>query len=127
MVRHSFTPEQANRTLPLVKRIVGDLLAKGQELRALARRPNDAASVERAPVLEREIRDLLGELERIGCSYKDWGFEHGLVDFPGEIDGARVLLCWRSDEAEVSWYHPHDAGFAGRKPIPERLLPPRER
>ncbi|MCC6408431.1 MAG: DUF2203 domain-containing protein [Planctomycetes bacterium] len=127
MVRHVFTPEQANRTLPLVKRIVGDILEKGRELRALARRPNDAVSVERAPLLEREVRELLAELERIGCSYKDWGFEHGLVDFPGEIDGERVLLCWRSDEAEVSWYHLADTGFAGRVPIPERLLPPRAR
>jgi hypothetical protein len=126
VVRHLFTPVQANRTLPLVKRVVGDLLDKGRELRDLARRPNESGSVERAPVLEREVRELLTELERIGCSYKDWGFEHGLVDFPGEIDGERVLLCWRSDEEEVSWYHLPETGFAGRRPIPERLLPPRE-
>lgn len=125
MVRHLFTPEQANRTLPLVKRIVGDLLAKGRELRELARHPNEVHAVERAPLIERELRELVVELERIGCSYKDWGFEHGLVDFPGEIDGERVLFCWRSDEPEVGWYHTPDAGFAGRKPIPERLLPPR--
>ncbi|MCE9593957.1 MAG: DUF2203 domain-containing protein [Planctomycetes bacterium] len=125
MVRHLFTPDQANRTLPLVKRVVGDLLDKGRELRDLARRPNESGSVERAPVLEREVRELLIELERIGCSYKDWGFEYGLVDFPGEIDGERVLLCWRSDEHEVSWYHLPETGFAGRRPIPERLLPPR--
>jgi hypothetical protein len=125
VVRHLFTPEQANRTLPLVKRIVGDLLAKGRELRELARHPNEVHAVERAPLIERELRELVVELERIGCSYKDWGFEHGLVDFPGEIDGERVLFCWRSDEPEVGWYHTPDAGFAGRKPIPERLLPPR--
>ncbi|MCK6444941.1 MAG: DUF2203 domain-containing protein [Planctomycetes bacterium] len=125
MVRHSFTPEQANRTLPLVKRIVADVLEKGRELRELARRANDASAIERVPVLERELRGLLTELERIGCSYRDFGFEHGLVDFPGEVDGESVLLCWRSDESEVAWYHTPDGGFAGRKPIPERLLPPR--
>lgn len=125
MVRHSFTPEQANRTLPLVKRIVADVLAKGRELHELSRRADDAHAVERVPVLERELRGLLAELERIGCSYRDWGFEYGLVDFPGEVDGEAVLLCWRSDEPEVAWYHTSDGGFAGRKPIPERLLPPR--
>ncbi len=122
MARHLFSPAQANKTLPLVRRIVDDILAKGRELRRLARRPNDVESVENAPILEREVRELLAELERVGCSYRDWGFEYGLVDFPGELDGKRVLYCWRSDEREVLWYHLPEAGFAGRQPIPEHLL-----
>lgn len=124
MVRHSFTPAQANRTLPLVKRIVADVLAKGRELRELSGGSQAATVGERVPVLERELRGLLGELERIGCSYRDWGFEYGLVDFPGELDGEAVLFCWRSDEPEVAWYHTPEGGFAGRRPIPEKLLPP---
>ncbi|HVS12041.1 MAG TPA: DUF2203 domain-containing protein [Planctomycetota bacterium] len=125
MSRRSFTPAEANRTLPLVRRIVVDVLARGSEARALADNvePGEVETAQaRLRVLELEIRDLLEELERIGCSYKDWGFETGLVDFPGEIDGRSVLLCWRSDEESVRFYHAPDAGFAGRKPIPRRLL-----
>ena len=43
--------------------------------------------------------------------------ETGLVDFPGEIDGRSVFLCWRLGEDEVAWYHEENAGFATRKPL----------
>jgi len=122
MVRKRFTPADANRTLPLVKRIVADLLERGRELRALPPKATDPTSRQRAREVEAEIRDLLSELERIGCSYKDWGFDVGLVDFPAQIGGQEVLLCWRSDEPQVAWYHEPEAGFAGRTPIPEALL-----
>jgi len=125
MARRTFTPGQANRTLPLVRRIVADVLARGSEARALVERI-EAGEAEgpqaRLRVLDLELRELMEELERIGCLYKDWGFESGLVDFPSEIDGRSVLLCWRSDEDEIRFYHTPDAGFAGRKPIPRRLL-----
>lgn len=122
VVRHRFSPAQANRTLPLVRRIVEDVLKKGRELRQLGWAPGEAGALERVAGLQREVRELFRELERIGCQYKDSGLEHGLIDFPGEIDGQRVLLCWRSDEGSVAWYHSAEEGFAGRKPIPAHLL-----
>jgi len=122
MPRRRFTPAEANRTLPLVRRIVSDILARGKELRALAKSRDAANAQARLGVLEGEIRELAEELERIGCSYKDWGFEAGLVDFPSEIEGEPVLLCWRTDEDRVSWYHTPEAGFGGRTPIPESML-----
>jgi len=122
--RHCFSPEQANRTLPLVRRIVADLLQRGRELRQLASTSTDEVRQARIAQLQADLAQLGTELERIGCSYKDWGFELGLVDFPGRIGGRDVLLCWRSDEPRVEWYHEPDAGFAGRRPIPRELLPP---
>ncbi|HTF87485.1 MAG TPA: DUF2203 domain-containing protein [Planctomycetota bacterium] len=122
MVRRRFTPKQANQTLPLVRRIVQDLITYGRERQKLSKRPNQAGSRERCAEIDARMRDLQDELARIGCAYKDWGFEMGLVDFPGEIGGLDVLLCWRSDEPAVVWYHTSDGGFAGRKPIPEELL-----
>jgi hypothetical protein len=121
-----FTPAEANRTLPLVRQITADILERGRELRDVT---GGAESDElppgkagRARALESELSELFRELEQIGCSYRDWGFELGLVDFPGTIDGRPVLLCWRSDEPEVRFYHTHDAGYAGRQPIPAALL-----
>ena len=122
MVKHSFTPAEANRTLPLVKRVVGDILEAGRELRALAKAPSEEGQRAEIATREARIRELAEELERIGCSYKDWGFEMGLVDFPSEIGGTEVLLCWRSDEERLEWYHTPEAGFAGRTPIPRELL-----
>lgn len=43
--------------------------------------------------------------------------ETGLIDFPAERDGLRVLLCWRLGEDQVAWYHDEHTGFSGRKPL----------
>jgi hypothetical protein len=122
MTRKLFTPAQANRTLPLVRRIVDDILSRGRELRRLAPHHSEPAARERMEALGGEIEALIDELRHIGCDYKDFAFDSGLVDFPGAIDERPVLLCWRSDEPRVEWYHAHDAGFAGRTRIPEELL-----
>ncbi len=122
MVRKHFTPLQANSALPLVRRIVDDILERGRELRRLAKQQHESEDRARVGQLETQLRELMAELERIGCEYKDFSFDKGLVDFPGQIDGRDVLLCWRSDEPRVEWFHAYDAGFAGRARIPEHLL-----
>ncbi len=38
-----------------------------------------------------------------------------LLDFPSEIDGEPVLLCWLENEPELGWYHKLAHGFAGRR------------
>jgi hypothetical protein len=119
-----FTPAQATKTLPLVKQIVTDILERARLLRALKESagPDTGARSNREDALEAELHEYFAELEQLGCSYRDWGFEMGLVDFPSTIEGEPVLLCWRSDEPTVGFYHAADAGYAGRKPIPTGLL-----
>jgi len=125
-MRKTFTPAEASRTLPLVKKIVADILVKGKEHRGLVEDegPETVVKEDRKNVLEAELQELFHELEQLGCSFRDWGFQIGLVDFPSEIDGEPVLLCWRSDEPSVGFYHSAEAGYAGRKPIPTKLLEP---
>lgn len=43
--------------------------------------------------------------------------ETGLIDFPSELDGRPVFLCWRLGEDEVGHWHDVEAGFLGRKPL----------
>jgi hypothetical protein len=43
--------------------------------------------------------------------------ETGLVDFPAELDGERVYLCWRVGEESVANWHPLDTGFSSRRPL----------
>jgi hypothetical protein len=117
-----FSPREANRTLPLVRRIVADILARGRELRQLSEGGIAPQSKARGAHLEAELNGLFEELAAIGCTYKDLGFERGLVDFPARIGGRDVLLCWKSDEPHVTWYHSPTDGFAGRLPIPRELL-----
>lgn len=118
-----FTPKEANQTLPLVKKIVEDILKSGQEIRD--RSAKIGAHAEKNPDVIRlmdQLEDLFLEIENLGCSYKDWNFSVGLVDFPALIEGREVFLCWKSDENELKFYHEMEEGFAGRKSIQEGLV-----
>ena len=128
-----FTVEQANRTLPLVRRIVEDIVQQHRfwrekilELDLLASTGRGegrgrADELERdAQVLAREIEGFKRELEELGMQLKDPRL--GLVDFPSEMYGRPVLLCWRLGEPEVGFWHEIDAGYAGRQPLAPLLV-----
>jgi len=118
-----FTPAEANRTLPLVKKIVDDILSATKEMRLIAEEIGpEATEDERLKKLAADVENFMAELEEIGCFFKDWNFRTGLVDFPGMVNEEEVFLCWKSDEDKIKFYHRIDDGFAGRKPIPEELL-----
>ncbi|NOX19393.1 MAG: DUF2203 domain-containing protein [Chlorobi bacterium] len=118
-----FTPEEANKTLPLVKQIARDILTHGFEIKAVADSLNNDVEQmkedERIAKLSKKIRGFIEELEELGCYYNDWNFTIGLVDFPAIIDGEEVYLCWKSDEEEVKYFHGLEEGYAGRKLISE--------
>ena len=122
MPQKIFTPEEANRRLPLIKRIVEDILSKGKRLKALGLLSETPSVKQERETLIDGIEDLMSELQNLGCYFKDWNFEIGLVDFPSLIGGEQVLLCWRSDEPRLEWYHGMEDGYPGRKRIPEELL-----
>ena len=110
-----FTIGEAERTLPLVRAIVRDILALGAQAREVLSGRAAAPTVDE---LQDQLQDLLAELTGMGCYYKDWNFQIGLVDFPALVDDEVVFLCWRSDESELRYYHRIEEGFAGRRPLP---------
>jgi len=124
-----FTVESANRTLPLVRRIVEDLVRQyGRWQQRLTAFEIAAAGVESArtsetAALQREVQALAAEIEGYVEELASLGAEAkapldaGLVDFPGEIDGRPVYLCWRLGESSIQHWHELDAGFAGRQPL----------
>lgn len=119
-----FTPAEAEKTLPLVRKIVTDILNEGYRLReaitvSAYEDPKDDPEVNGHLAI---ISDYLAELDEIGCFFKDWDFSMGLVDFPSVIDGEEVFLCWRSDEPEIAYYHRIEEGFAGRALIPREYI-----
>jgi hypothetical protein len=133
--RKLFTLPEANRTLPLVKRIVQDIMAvypqwkdlvAQYELVASKARPEWGESQEQLDLknqidaLAARINDFLGELEQIGCEFK--GFDEGLVDFHGHLEEREILWCWKSGEERITHWHELDAGFAGRQPLPDVLM-----
>lgn len=118
-----FTPQQASTTLPLVRKIVEDILAAGAQIHEFSQEVGTGAESDpRIVRLMEQIETLMEELENLGCYYKDWNFTMGLVDFPSKIKGEDVFLCWRSDEPALQYYHGAEEGFPGRKLIPKELL-----
>ena len=123
-----FTWEEANRTLPLVRRIVDDILASHEALqpplerfRRLVEASREAGAEARALRAElderaKRLNAFVDELSEVGCHFK--GFDEGLVDFYSLRDGRPVLLCWRAGEPEIGHWHDIETGFAGRRPIP---------
>jgi len=117
-----FSPAEAKKTLPLVKSIVKDILETTRKMRLIAEEINVGIVEDiRIKKLAAKVNGFLAELEEIGCYYKDTNFQIGLVDFPSRLNGQDVLLCWRSDEDDILYYHEINAGYAGRKLIPPQL------
>ncbi|HXV17739.1 MAG TPA: DUF2203 domain-containing protein [Gemmatimonadaceae bacterium] len=128
-MRAKFSVEEANRTLPLVRRIVSDAVRdywrwqeKVREYEEVAANrkvdePSDEAErLEReAQQLARDIDGYIAEIRQLGVEMK--GIDSGLVDFPSEVNGRPVLLCWQLGEESVQYWHEEDAGFAGRQPV----------
>src|ERR1051325_9492177 len=61
------------------------------------------------------LKRIFENIEQIGCLIKD--LDIGLVDFPALHRGKEVYLCWRLGEPDIAFWHPVDAGFAGRREI----------
>lgn len=125
-----FTVDEANRTLPLVRRIVQDLLEEYPRWRQAVGRfelltggaradwgeTGDLLSArDEVTVHADRINRYLQELEAVGCVFK--GFDAGLVDFHSLREDHVVFLCWRLGEERVTHWHELDAGFGGRQPI----------
>lgn len=132
-----FTPESAVRTLPLVSRIVADVVELKRAWRAAVHRfdllqvggvkgggESDAAAAARreAETLAGQIDACLEELAQVGCRVRD--AELGLVDFPTERDGQPIMLSWQLGERDVGFWLGVDPKDRDRQPVDELLSVP---
>ncbi|MGA7929387.1 MAG: DUF2203 domain-containing protein [Candidatus Sulfotelmatobacter sp.] len=137
MPERTFTLDEAQSLLPVLesllraaiggKKIIEEVEAEMQALNhriflnggthvdvvAVARRKAERAKA------EQRAKDALAEIDSIGVQVKD--LDIGLLDFPCEVEGSVVLLCWRMGEHSITHWHSTSEGFAGRKPIDERI------
>ncbi len=114
----AFTVAQARELMPAVLARADELVearASLVELReALAAGERSAlGGLPEAKGLEARLSELLAWFASHGLEVK--GLAPLLLDFPSELDGEPVLLCWLEGERELSWYHRLAHGFAGRR------------
>lgn len=135
-----FTVEEANETLPHVRRVLGELRELrgevdreygklqlldalwGEKLRELEN-PDHEEWRRRRERISETVRSLQAVAETglrsRGIRLPAGGLRHGLVDFPTSYRGRWVYLCWHRGEPEVRYWHETDGGFRGRRPISE--------
>lgn len=65
------------------------------------------------------VKDAVAEIDATGVQVKD--LDIGLLDFPCRVEGEIILLCWKLGETEIAHWHGTEEGFAGRKPIDDRI------
>jgi hypothetical protein len=137
MAERTFTLEEAQSLLPVLesllrtsidgKKFIESVDAEFQELAHqvflsggllvnvvhMARR-----KAEREKIIQR-VKDAMAEIDAIGVQVKD--LETGLLDFPCKVEGRTILLCWKLGEQGITHWHTTSDGFAGRKPIDEKI------
>ncbi len=118
-----YSVEMANRAIPLVRRIVDDLVMRYADwqdavsrfeyatTKSTANKPDPEAEAlqNEAETHAEEIESLVSELDELRVDVL--AFDTGSVVFPGEIDGCAVPLRWTRGETSVSY----DAGSASAK------------
>ena len=120
--RRRFTLQQANSTLPLVKRIVADIVSTHTAIQKLHTRLEVTAPAKEQQALQIELdssqdhlQEYEDELAGVGCELKDKAI--GLIDFIGRHQGRDVCLCWKMGEDKIEYWHEMQAGVAGRQAI----------
>lgn len=126
-----FTVEEARRSLPLVERVVRDLVEAHREWRLAVRGFEDLvaghasgvateAAAREVQVHAAVVERYLAEVRQVGCLVK--GLEDGLVDFYALREDRLVFLCWRLGEPTITHWHEVGDGFPGRRPLDADLL-----
>jgi len=124
-----FTLEEAQATLPQVKKLMEQVQSARREILRL--RPEALPAIEQAALnggnkllgelavhamrLEEGVRGIMA----LGAVIKD--IDAGLVDFIGLRNGREIFLCWRYGEETIGYWHELNAGFAGRRPLDEYI------
>ncbi|MFG1952504.1 DUF2203 domain-containing protein [Micromonospora sp. NPDC048830] len=115
-----FTLAQARHLVATLHPRIDELIrlrADLAELRAdlAGGRPSPLGGLAEGKGLEARLHAVVEELREHDIQIK--GLAPVLLDLPGERDGRPVLWCWLEGDADVSWYHRADCGFAGRRRV----------
>ena len=134
----TFTVAEAETLLPVLESLLRSAIAAKAlieevdgEQQALANRifVNGGTLVDIVKVARRKAerekalqkaKDAVAEIDATGVQVKD--LDIGLLDFPCLVGEEVILLCWKLGEKGITHWHGVEEGFAGRKPIDERIL-----
>lgn len=114
-----FTLAQARTELDRLRPVLDEIVVVRADVVELAAaltaggEPTALGGLPEWKAAEARLNELMTEVQQTGVELK--GVAPLLVDFPADLDGMPVLLCWLEGEAELAWYHRLDLGIAGRR------------
>jgi len=116
-----FTLEEARLLMPDLLAKADDVVEARADLVELQSALNQGTAsplggLPEVKALEARLSETLGWFTAEGLDLK--GIAPLLLDFPAQLNGDDVLLCWLEGERELRWYHRPEHGFAGRRRIP---------
>lgn len=117
----TFTLDEARALVPALHAHVDGLVGVRADLAAAqtALRRGERPAVGGLPevkALEARLQEAVDWFGERGIQLK--GIAPVIVDFPSELDGQDVLLCWLEGETALEWYHEPELGFMGRRRLP---------
>lgn len=119
---HAYTVTEARGVLDRLRPAIEGLVAvraDTAELSVAVRSgaPSALGGIPELKAAQARFDELLSELAAADIQVK--GVAPLLLDFPAELGGESVLLCWLEGDSDLRWYHRVDLGFAGRRRLPD--------
>jgi hypothetical protein len=117
-----YSPEEANALLPYLAPTLVELREKSESAARIRETVAHSAATNGGSAKREEWSRTLARVGELVQRLQDWELQlrdvaTGLVDFPSMVHGDEAWLCWRLGEDEVSYWHPRDEGFGGRRPL----------
>ncbi|CAN5220919.1 DUF2203 domain-containing protein [soil metagenome] len=118
----SFTLTEARALVPALVRHVAQLatvradLAAAQAALQRGEQP-EVGGLAEVKALEARLQEAVDWFGARGIQLK--GLAPVIADFPAELSGEPVLLCWLEGELSLEWYHRAELGFMGRRRLPD--------
>ncbi len=122
-----YSLDEANRALPLVKAIVGDIVnlygqIRDRRDRLAAITGPDSSHSRRDDIYSEEVAEMessvyqdierlqeyVSELDQLGIDLKDP--QTGAINFSGLLEGREISLCWKQGENQITHWHEVDSG-----------------
>ena len=137
MSERTFTLDEAHELLPVLESLLRQAIGGKKQIEEIDKELKEVAhrvflsggmllpivrlarrKAEREKAAQ-QVKDAVSEINSTGVQVKD--LDIGLLDFPCVVDGRTILLCWRLGEKSIAHWHGMEEGFAGRKPIDDRI------
>ena len=134
--RQGFTIATATATLPLIRRIVEDLVVLSREISDTQERLAFTVSdrENRTDVYSKELQSVKVETEKKSLRLEKCidellelntlaaNVDEGFVDFPARRCGQKICLCWQLGEPSVTHWHGVDESCSQRRLVDLQLV-----